>query len=60
MQNKKGSTLRVIFAVIGTLLFILALYFLGKENIVYTAIFGIAGILTITICLFPFAKFSPK
>jgi len=60
MINKRGSTLRAIFAVVGAIFFLIAIYFLNVNEILQAAIFGIIGILLIAITSLPLIKSSSK
>jgi len=60
IKNKKGSLLRAIFAIIGSICFLTGLFFLNEDSFLNAAIFGIAGILIIAISALPFIKSSPK
>ncbi len=54
LSTKKGSTLRGIFAIIGAILFLLGLYLLNEDDILWASILGIAGILVLTVSVLTF------
>lgn len=54
IESKKGSAIRIVAAILGGALFFTALYFLNQENIFQATIFGIVGIILITISMLPF------
>ncbi|MFH1326644.1 MAG: hypothetical protein ABIH59_00770 [archaeon] len=56
VKNKRGSFFKVISAIVGAVLFLAALFFLNQENVLNAAIFGVIGILLITISALPFIK----
>jgi predicted membrane-bound mannosyltransferase len=56
MLNKKGSALRIISAILGGILFLIALYFLNKEQLMQATVIGVIGVLLITVSLFPFLR----
>jgi hypothetical protein len=53
---KKGSFFRILSAILGASTFLIAVYFLNKDDILQSAIFGVIGILLVTIATFPFLK----
>jgi hypothetical protein len=58
IKSKGGSLLRAIFAVVGTISFLIGLYLLNQGNLLSATSFGIAGILMITISILPFIRKS--
>lgn len=53
---KRGSFLRVLSAITGSAIFLVAIYFLNKDDFLNTAIFGVIGVLLIAISAFPFIR----
>jgi hypothetical protein len=56
ITGKRGYWYRAIFAIIGSIMLLIALFYLNQEKVVNTAVFGIVGVLLITISIFPFVK----
>jgi hypothetical protein len=59
IESKKGSYLKIVCAIAGSCLLLVALYFLNKKDIVYGGILAVIGILLIVISVFPLIK-SPS
>lgn len=55
-MDKRGSTIRGVFAIIGAILFLSGLYLLNEDQVLYAGITGIIGILILAIAILPFIK----
>jgi len=55
-MEKRGSIFRIIAAIFGGAIFLVAFFYLDREEIVQAMIFGGIGLLLITIAFLPLLK----
>lgn len=60
IKSKRGYWYRTFLAIIGSIMLLIGLYYLNQAKIVETAIFGIIGVLLITVSVFPFIEKSEQ
>jgi uncharacterized membrane protein YccC len=55
-MRKKGASLRIISAMVGIILVLLAVYYIINEELIYGSVFGIFGVLIIALSLMVYKR----